>query len=351
MTSLCGDRRRRHRRRHPRAHPQRRRPRRPHRWGPGRAHGRGHSRRLRELVDFANEHSALRAWAIEGTGGHGAGLARLLAGPQRDGRRTRPARAGASGATGRSPTRSMPSGPPVRRCRGPKLGTPRSAGERQALSVLLAARRSAVEPSTDAQRQVFSLVIAAPEALRARFRGQEDPGHAPHRRPAAGHPRVGRRDGDAPPPSLRDLARRALELSAEAGRTKRPSWPSSAAGDPTCSTSRASAPSSPPPSCAPGPTPAGSAPRLRSPCSPASPPFPPTAARSPPGTVSTATATASSTAPSTPSSCPDPATTSHPGLRQTSHRRGQDRREIKRCLKRYVARDLYRLLESSTEAA
>ncbi|MFJ4761696.1 hypothetical protein ACIP1V_13160 [Kocuria marina] len=32
------------------------------------------------LVDFADEHARLRAWAIEGTGGHGAGLARHLAG-------------------------------------------------------------------------------------------------------------------------------------------------------------------------------------------------------------------------------------------------------------------------------
>ena len=32
-----------------------------------------------ELVDLADAHSALRAWAIEGTGGHGAGLARHLA--------------------------------------------------------------------------------------------------------------------------------------------------------------------------------------------------------------------------------------------------------------------------------
>lgn len=31
------------------------------------------------LVEFADEHAVLRAWAIEGTGGHGAGLARHLA--------------------------------------------------------------------------------------------------------------------------------------------------------------------------------------------------------------------------------------------------------------------------------
>jgi hypothetical protein len=55
----------------------------------------------------------------------------------------------------------------------PRLGTPRSGGERQALSVLLVARRSAINASTEAQQQVFSLVIAAPEPIRARFRGQK----------------------------------------------------------------------------------------------------------------------------------------------------------------------------------
>ncbi|MCW2737816.1 transposase [Nocardioides sp.] len=55
----------------------------------------------------------------------------------------------------------------------PRLGTPRSGGERQALSVLLAARRSAINASTEAQQQVFSLVIAAPEPIRGRFRGQK----------------------------------------------------------------------------------------------------------------------------------------------------------------------------------
>jgi hypothetical protein len=41
--------------------------------------------------------------------------------------------------------------------------------------VLLAARRSAVQAGTDAQRQLFSLVIAAPEELRERFRGRKLP--------------------------------------------------------------------------------------------------------------------------------------------------------------------------------
>lgn len=54
--------------------------------------------------------------------------------------------------------------------RGWELPAP---GERQALSVLLAARRFAINASTEAQQQVFSLVIAAPEPIRVRFRGQK----------------------------------------------------------------------------------------------------------------------------------------------------------------------------------
>ena len=33
-----------------------------------------------QLLDFAEQHPPLRAWAIEGTGGHGAGLTRVLTG-------------------------------------------------------------------------------------------------------------------------------------------------------------------------------------------------------------------------------------------------------------------------------
>jgi len=39
--------------------------------------------------------------------------------------------------------------------------------------VLLTARRSAVNASTEAQLQIFSLVVAAPEPIRLRFRGQK----------------------------------------------------------------------------------------------------------------------------------------------------------------------------------
>jgi transposase len=128
-----------------------------------------------QLVEFADEHAVLRAWAIEGTGGHGAGLARHLAQRQEivvelD----RPKRAKRRNGAKSDPLDA------IRAAREalarPRLGTPRSGGDRQALSVLLAARRSAVQAATEAQLQVFSLVIAAPEPIRARFRGQKLPG-------------------------------------------------------------------------------------------------------------------------------------------------------------------------------
>jgi transposase len=128
-----------------------------------------------ELVEFAGEHATLRAWAIEGTGGHGAGLSRHLLdlaeivveldrpkrAPRRNGAKSDPLDAIRAAREALARTR---------------LGSPRSGGERQALSVLLAARGSAVHAATEAQQQVFSLVIAAPEPIRARFRGQKLPG-------------------------------------------------------------------------------------------------------------------------------------------------------------------------------
>lgn len=127
-----------------------------------------------ELTEFADEHAALRAWAIEGTGSFGAGLNRHLADREeivieldrpvrtqrRNGAKSDPLDAirAAREALSRS-----------------RLGGPRDGGdhaaERHSLSMLLTARRSAVDAAGDARRQLFSLVIAAPEPVRARFRG------------------------------------------------------------------------------------------------------------------------------------------------------------------------------------
>jgi transposase len=123
-----------------------------------------------EVLALADRHSGLRAWSIEGTGGYGAGLTRFLT--ERGelvielDRPNRPARR--NGAKS-DPLDAVRAGREA--LAREHLAQPRAAGERAALSVRLAARRSAVDASTVAQRQMLSLITAAPEKIRARFRG------------------------------------------------------------------------------------------------------------------------------------------------------------------------------------
>jgi transposase len=170
------------------------------------------------LLDFADPYP-LRVWAIEGTGGHGAGLARRLAQSEEfvvelD----RPERARRRNGAKSDPLDA------IRAAREalarPKIGTPRASGDRQALSVLLAARRSAVDASTVAQKQLFSLVIAAPEELRARFRGQKIPAMlktASALRISSSWDTETRSTATA----LKSLARRSQAMSAEAAEHQR----------------------------------------------------------------------------------------------------------------------------------
>lgn len=123
------------------------------------------------LVGFADAHGASRVWAIEGTGGYGAGLARFL--------RERGERVVELDRPSRPARRNGAKSDPLDAVRAARealartrLAEPRSGGPRQALSVLLAARRSAVEGATTAQRQLHALVVAAPETIRSRFRGR-----------------------------------------------------------------------------------------------------------------------------------------------------------------------------------
>jgi transposase len=123
-----------------------------------------------DLVGLAERHSGLRVWAIEGTGSYGAGLtAHLQALGETVIETERPNR----------PARRRGKSDTIDAVRGARevLGLvhhaqPRSRGARAALAATLAARRSAVDASTAAQRQLRALVLVAPELLRARFRGQ-----------------------------------------------------------------------------------------------------------------------------------------------------------------------------------
>jgi hypothetical protein len=123
-----------------------------------------------QLLGLAERHGGLRAWAIEGAGGYGAGLARHLADAaelvvELD-RPLRPARR--AGAKSDVIDAERAARDALART---KLAAPKTGPERAALAALLAARRSAVDAATTAQRQLRALVITAPEQVRARFRG------------------------------------------------------------------------------------------------------------------------------------------------------------------------------------
>jgi transposase len=168
----------------------------------------------RQLLELAGQHHRQRVWAIEGTGGYGAGLTRFLHGHQeqvveldrprraarRHGAKSDPldATRAAREALGRDP-----------------LAQPRATGPRAALSVRLAARRSAVQAAGDAQRQLHALVVAAPDVLRERLRARST------RQLVAACARLRvHADWDVETSStaatLRSLARRIRELTAEA---------------------------------------------------------------------------------------------------------------------------------------
>ncbi len=123
-----------------------------------------------QLLELAAQHGGLRAWAIEGAGGYGAGLTRHLADTgemvvELD-RPVRPARRGGRKSDVIDAERAARDA--LARTR---LAAPKTGAERAALAALLAVRRSAVDAATTAQRQLRALVITAPEPVRARLRG------------------------------------------------------------------------------------------------------------------------------------------------------------------------------------
>jgi hypothetical protein len=64
------------------------------------------------------------------------------------------------------------------------LAEPKTGAQRASLQMRLTGRRAAAEAAADAQHQLQARVITAPEAVRARFRGQSTPGDDLDRHPA-----------------------------------------------------------------------------------------------------------------------------------------------------------------------
>jgi transposase len=166
-----------------------------------------------QALSLAEEHApGRRAFAIEGTGSFGAGLTRFLTG--RDewvlevSRLRRERRSGGK-------TDALDA---VRAARsvlaGRRPSTPRAGGERQALQALVAAREGAVNAKRAGLCQLRDLLITTPEPLRSELRPLTRARLL--QRLAATRPH-GRQDPELRGSllALRSIARRVLQLTAE----------------------------------------------------------------------------------------------------------------------------------------
>jgi transposase len=119
---------------------------------------------------LAEEHPGRRLWALEGSGGYGAGLARALhAHGEWVVELDRPARPARRHGAKSDPIDAVRAARDALARR--VLAEPRACGERAALAALLSTRRSAVDAASTAKRQLHAVLVTAPELLRARFRG------------------------------------------------------------------------------------------------------------------------------------------------------------------------------------
>ena len=168
----------------------------------------------RQALALAKGRPGRRLWALEGSGSYGAGLARFLSAqgelvveverPRRGERRGGKSDALDALRAGRSALGQV------------RLARPRAGGERAGLQALLATREGAVQARASALCQLRSLLVAAPERLRGELRGLSRA--ALLRRCVALRGREGER---ALACSLRALARRVRALDREARALER----------------------------------------------------------------------------------------------------------------------------------
>jgi transposase len=174
---------------------------------------------FRQLIAWASEFGVIDRIGVEGTGSWGAGLARWLRDEgmvvvevDRPSRRTRRRHGKSDTIDAIAAARAVQS--------GEATGTPKAAnGDVEAIRVLRVAYRSAVKGRTQAANQLHALVVTAPLELREQLRG------LPMRELVERCARL--RPGDVPDSptaitkyTLRRLARRFQQLDDEAGELK-----------------------------------------------------------------------------------------------------------------------------------
>ena len=123
------------------------------------------------LLRWAAHHAASRrVWAIEGSGSYGAGLAAFL--DQRGERVVEIGRRVRRNSPSRAKSDPLDAIEAAREAlRQSRHASPRAAGEREALRVLVNTREGAVLARTAAINQLRALIVAAPEPLRTSLRG------------------------------------------------------------------------------------------------------------------------------------------------------------------------------------
>jgi transposase len=131
------------------------------------ASGRGYLAALRFAAEVAG---GARVWAIEGAGHYGAGLARYLAG--RGETVLEISRTPRAERRLRGKDDSLDAARTARAALASEtLALPRSGQRREALRLLLVARRSAVDVRREALGQLRGVIVTAPDELREQLRG------------------------------------------------------------------------------------------------------------------------------------------------------------------------------------
>lgn len=170
-------------------------------------------RGYRQALQLARRHApGCRAWALEGSGSYGAGLARFLS--ERGEcvlEVERPARAGRKS---RLKSDSLDAERAARQVlAGSAAALPRLGHDTQALRALLATREGAVIACTAALNQLRALIVSCPPELRERLQGRSEAALLA----ACARLRPGRSDSEraALALALRSLALRVRQLRAE----------------------------------------------------------------------------------------------------------------------------------------
>jgi len=122
----------------------------------------------RRLLEWARCRGPQRTWVVEGTGSYGAGLASFLAAAEEvvfEGDRPQRRKPGAAGKSDQLDAVKVAREALARE----HHAVPRQRGNREAIRVLLSTREGAVSAHRQALNQLYALVVSAPDPIRERL--------------------------------------------------------------------------------------------------------------------------------------------------------------------------------------